>query len=339
MRLTPTGTVDPTFGTSGKAIIDAGYSQASVGSITLQPDGNILVGSVGSGSTEPEAFLVRVTREGVVDPGFAAGGKAIVPGFLDHGDGLKSVELRQDGRILVAGGAAGSTLWQFQSNGLPDSTFNGTGRITTPVSGGPNYFIDSAVRLDGGIVAGGAVIDPATGKTSFDVVEYPPDGTPDSAFGAKGIATLNSSTNEVPPLDGLAGRWQHRIGRANLVAGRRWFRTGAIRWHFQGDRGPYGHHNGAGLFPAIAQRRYAYCYVYRGDFNIEFRPRGRVSGGWGYAQQRGQGNLQFAAAPELPLFVYAFNRRGDAAGGDAQPSGDRDYHWIVVARWIFRTMR
>lgn len=74
-RYDPDGTLDPSFGNSGKVVIDAsfpaGLSDAAPG-LAIQPDGKILV----TGRNGADRFgLVRLHNDGSLDTGFGASGK------------------------------------------------------------------------------------------------------------------------------------------------------------------------------------------------------------------------------------------------------------------------
>jgi uncharacterized delta-60 repeat protein len=159
------GTLDTTFSVDGKLTTivsdgdDRGYS------VTLQPDGKIiLAGYVSEATDYPEGFaLVRYNADGSVDTSFGELGTVITP-VLDFGGRGYSVELQPDGKILVAGDVFDGdkyvfALIRYNSDGSLDNTFdvpgaiNGAPRFT---EGGPAIVLDGNVQvIDAELAASG----------------------------------------------------------------------------------------------------------------------------------------------------------------------------------------
>src|SRR4051794_17266877 len=73
VRYLPNGSLDPTFGSGGKAVLGAGYPK----DIQLQKDGKILIaGDVASsdGSDGTAGMVMRLNSDGTVDKSFGTGG-------------------------------------------------------------------------------------------------------------------------------------------------------------------------------------------------------------------------------------------------------------------------
>src|SRR5256885_1365510 len=75
-----------------------------------------------------------------------------------------SLALQSDGKIVMAGGAGSGAsqnmaVARFNANGTLDTTFNGSGYVTTAVSTSDDHANSVAIQSDGKIVAaGGAFI-------------------------------------------------------------------------------------------------------------------------------------------------------------------------------------
>jgi uncharacterized delta-60 repeat protein len=102
-RLTPNGSLDPTFGTGGTATIDFGSLADITGGAALQPDGKIVV--AGYSQDTEDVALARLNANGSPDPTFGTAGKATVDfGVATFGF---AVALQPNGRIVVAGQKTG----------------------------------------------------------------------------------------------------------------------------------------------------------------------------------------------------------------------------------------
>ncbi len=107
-RLDAAGRPDPTFDGDGLLVSDFG-DPAGTGSsldfardVTIQPDGAIV--AVGDAQSIGDMALARYLPDGSLDPAFGSGGRLTIDvrgGF----DGLSSVLVQPDGRILAAGSA------------------------------------------------------------------------------------------------------------------------------------------------------------------------------------------------------------------------------------------
>jgi uncharacterized delta-60 repeat protein len=124
------GSNDPSFGSSG--IVDFGTGVA-LGAVTVQPDGNILVGGIST------AFVERLQPDGSPDLGFGSGGSVTLTGPFS---GITVTEItamavQTDGRIVVAAttmlaGNFGEMLLRLLPDGTLDPTY-GTGGVV-PIS-------------------------------------------------------------------------------------------------------------------------------------------------------------------------------------------------------------
>jgi uncharacterized delta-60 repeat protein len=94
------GTLDPSFGTGGKAYIYWGASSQASG-VSVQSNGKIVAAGF-SGST---FALARFRTDGTLDPTFGNGGKVITA--IGSGSKANAVALAADGRIIAAGWSDG----------------------------------------------------------------------------------------------------------------------------------------------------------------------------------------------------------------------------------------
>jgi len=145
IRYTPDGSLDPTFGSGGKAVTAMGsrggaghlfgpqYIYGRVyGGIALQSDGKV----VGVGSTDEGVILLRYNSDGGLDPSFGTDGKAVIR-IGTTGDVARALTLQQDGKIVVAGGSRNEfALVRYSPDGGLDPTFGTGGKVTTRIGAG-----------------------------------------------------------------------------------------------------------------------------------------------------------------------------------------------------------
>ena len=173
VRYNPNGSLDTSFNGSGIVLTPVG-SAGGPNSVAIQTDGKIVV----AGSDGNDSFaIVRYNPNGSLDTTFDGSGKVLTPVGRAN-----SVAIQADGKIIAAGGViSGSsfTLVRYNADGSLDTSFNGTGIVSTPARNSWGGASDLAIQTDGKIVAVGYSVD-------FAAVRYNPDGSLDSSFGGAG---------------------------------------------------------------------------------------------------------------------------------------------------------
>jgi uncharacterized delta-60 repeat protein len=191
LRYTADGSLDTSLAASGKLTTNVGTKYASAESVTIQSDGKIVVaGNSFNASGNNDFAVVRYNANGTLNTSFNETGKAIADfGADDYG---RSVAVYVDGKIVVTGYTTKSyeskkecALACFKANGSLDTSFNGTGKVTTDFGGDGNAEGRSvAVQTDGKIVVVGYATAGSTEK--FALARYNADGTLDTSFGGTG---------------------------------------------------------------------------------------------------------------------------------------------------------
>jgi uncharacterized delta-60 repeat protein len=185
-RLNADGSLDAGFGTGGIVTTDFGGDYDIANAVALQPDGRIVVaGTEGDSSGAGRDFAIaRYNRDGSLDTGFGAGGR-VTAGFGPGPDDAFEVVVQPDGKIVVAGIAAGDFgVLRLNADGSLDASFGSGGGVRTDVA--PQDFVPAAiVQPDGRIVAGGGSASGASG--TFSLVRYLTDGGLDPSFGTGGV--------------------------------------------------------------------------------------------------------------------------------------------------------
>jgi uncharacterized delta-60 repeat protein len=160
-------------------------------SVTVQPDGKILVAGYGANGANDDFAVVRYNADGSLDTTFNGTGivTTAIGGSDDRG---YSVALDPDGKIIVAGTTYDGSSYDFaivryNADGSLDTDFGSTGVVTTPVGTGNDYGHSVAVNSEGKIVVAGYGSNGV--DDDFAVVRYNTDGTLDTTFGTTGIVT------------------------------------------------------------------------------------------------------------------------------------------------------
>ena len=168
-RFNPDGSLDSTFGSGGKSlsVFNGNYT---VPDVIVLANGKIFIAAVpGSHIGVPAGILYNSS-------GF------IERSFYFSATYLHAVASQADGKLLIAGSLSGSgdwTIWRFNPDGSPDTSFDGDGKVTPPISGiyGAQGIL---VKPDGKILAVG------TSTNDVALVQLNPDGSLDTTFDGDG---------------------------------------------------------------------------------------------------------------------------------------------------------
>jgi uncharacterized delta-60 repeat protein len=138
----------------------------------------------------PSAITLNA-QDGTLDPTFDGDGIAITDLGSSPQEG-RGVTVQADGKVVVVGNTYGTfsdaIALRYQSNGLLDPTFNGTGHVTSDLFGGEDGMKAVAVQADGKIVAAGFSND---GNDGITLWRYNSNGTLDSGFDGDGHNTIH----------------------------------------------------------------------------------------------------------------------------------------------------
>lgn len=158
-KMNPDGSPDTTFNTN----LGTGFS-GTVFSIIVEPSGKIIVaGNFTSFNGNTRNGIVRLNSNGTEDTAFYEDGVASTGDGTGFNDQIRTLELQDDGKILVGGyfnqfnGSSRTYLVRLGSDGLEDETFY-TNFIDTGNNSGLNGGLNSIGynSNDGTIVLGGS---------------------------------------------------------------------------------------------------------------------------------------------------------------------------------------
>ena len=201
------GRLDPSFGLAGRVFTNVGSLDTGHAILLDLEDRRLRFVVVGStdllGSTD---FLVlRYLDNGVLDPNFGQGGRAVTDFGLRFARGLDiayGVLLQPDDKILVAGGSGPGAgfaalesdfaLARYTPSGLLDTTFGLDGLVLTDF-GGTDIALDLVLRADLSIIVAG------TGgpQRDFALACYDALGRLDPRSGVNGLVLTNLGGDDV----------------------------------------------------------------------------------------------------------------------------------------------
>src|SRR5262245_48459160 len=175
------GSLDTSFGGTGKVRIDVSFGSAANG-VKIQADGKIVLAGVTQDFQNNQSFLViRLNPDGTQDKSFGQGGQ--VTTLFGRGEALA---LQVDQKIVVIGtNSLGIGVVRYNTDGTLDSSFGTGGKAIV----GAALDVGSAVMIqpDGKIV----IADDRNNPPAFVVIRLNTNGSPDNTFGSGGTAVTS----------------------------------------------------------------------------------------------------------------------------------------------------
>jgi uncharacterized delta-60 repeat protein len=192
------GDLDATFGNGGKVMTQFGELTYRGRAVLVQNDGKIVVAGHTYNNSTYDFAVARYNADGSLDASFGSGGAVVTPIGISS-DYVTGAALQADGKIVVVG-----TVWtgleqfgvvRYNADGSLDTTFNGTGKITTDMIDNVGYDSPYAARVqtDGRILVGG------TCSNKICLARYNTNGSLDNSFDGDGkliIETVNVHEQE-----------------------------------------------------------------------------------------------------------------------------------------------
>nr|WP_322710474.1 DUF4347 domain-containing protein [Nostoc sp. ChiSLP03a]MDZ8211571.1 DUF4347 domain-containing protein [Nostoc sp. ChiSLP03a] len=169
-RYNTDGSLDTSFGSSGRVVVAIGTAGQEIHDIAIQSDGKIVVaGEVwkyvnGTSYNQHDLAIARFNTDGTFDATFGDGGKVITPLSTNTSDHANSLSIQSNGKIVVAGYIeSGNTdinrtavLLTYNPDGTLDSSFGTGGQVITSIR--TRYDADViTTQLDGKIVIVGNI--------------------------------------------------------------------------------------------------------------------------------------------------------------------------------------
>jgi uncharacterized delta-60 repeat protein len=189
-RLTPGGSIDPTFGDGGRTMSNVSPGSSRGRGLALDSAGRAVLAGDGmdfdaDGHSRQFPLLARYTDAGRLDDSFGSGGIVRVP--VDRASGSQ-VLAQPDGELVVtATGVAALPILRYRDDGTLDPAF-GAGGDATIRRLGVNLGLALARQPDGKLLVS-ANAGAVTLAGGWALARLNPDGSPDRSFGNRGIFT------------------------------------------------------------------------------------------------------------------------------------------------------
>jgi uncharacterized delta-60 repeat protein len=201
VRVNDNGTLDSTFGDSGKAVISFGTARENAYGLAIRPDGKILVGGSAGESTNYDFAIARLTSAGVLDTTFGTNG-TVTTAIGSGTEEILSLSLQFDGKILATGysflnGNRDFAVVRYSSNGAVDSSFDTDGIQTIDFSGGNDVAYSSVIVSTTKLMVAGHANNGS--NNDFGVARLILNNAPTS------ISLSNASVAENSPLGTVVG--------------------------------------------------------------------------------------------------------------------------------------
>jgi uncharacterized delta-60 repeat protein len=213
-RYNTNGSLDSSFGSSGKIVAIFSGLDDEARALALQPNGAIVVAGLATDANLNVNFaLARFNPDGSPDASFGIGGR-VTTDFVGERDEANAVTLQPDGRIVVAGLSINSALnsdfalARYNPDGSLDATFDADGKAVTDFAAFGDQANGVAIQTDGRIVAAGVTSD-SDASTDFALARYNPNGSLDSSFDGDGLVITDFSS----PSDGAKAVALQKDGR------------------------------------------------------------------------------------------------------------------------------
>ncbi len=195
-RYNADGSMDTSFGGGdGITTTDIGAGNDKGFSVTVQPDGKILVAGSAHNGTNNDIALARYDSDGTLDTSFGGGNGYVVTRIGSSAEQGFSIALQADGKVMVTGYTYNGTdynlvLLRYLADGSLDNSFSGDGMLTTSIGSGNDVGNSVTIQSDGKILVAGYTHNGT--DNDFAVLRYNTDGTLDSGFGGgDGIVTTD----------------------------------------------------------------------------------------------------------------------------------------------------
>jgi uncharacterized delta-60 repeat protein len=243
VRYNSNGTLDTSFNGTGKVTTAIGNGVDEAFAVAIQSDGKIVAAGFGNNGSNNDFALARYNTNGTLDTSFNGTGKVTTATGSDN-DGAYAVAIQSDGRIIAAGFSYNSsngdtTLVRYNTNGTLDTSFNGTGKVITPISNSGDVATGVAIQSDGKIIAAGYSY---SNGYNFALARYNTDGSLDTSFGEGGTISHDlGSDNDfaqaiaLQPNGRIVLAGSYNDGSGNDFAVARYLTDMRARSDFDGD--------------------------------------------------------------------------------------------------------
>lgn len=188
-RYLTNGSLDGSFGSSGKVVTSVGTGDDYAYAAAVQSDGKILLAGSCSNAGSIDFCMVRYTSNGSsLDSSFGSNGK-VFTGVSSGDDVARGIALQGDGKIVLAGrrdsqGQVVFCVARYNGDGSPDTSFDGNGKVLTSIGSEAEAFA-VALQSSGKIILAGYCTN--GGQKDFCLARYSGSGALDPSFDGNGV--------------------------------------------------------------------------------------------------------------------------------------------------------
>jgi uncharacterized delta-60 repeat protein len=191
-RYHPDGSLDSSFGASGRVLTDFNSTHETALGLVLQPDGKIVVAGYtrpfGPIASNPSDFAIaRYNPDGTLDGSFDGDGKVTTDFASSSEDRATAIATAPDGKLVAVGYrlrradfTSEIELARYNSDGSLDASFDGDGKVLATPS--------NATGASDVVVEGDAKIVVAGEFGGLGVARYASDGRLDASYGSGGVS-------------------------------------------------------------------------------------------------------------------------------------------------------
>ncbi|HSE96999.1 MAG TPA: S-layer homology domain-containing protein [Blastocatellia bacterium] len=207
VRYNSDGSLNSAFDGDGIRIDDFGLRPAAARSMAVQPDGKTVVAGFSENRFNPDFAVARYNPDGSLDTSFDGDGTVTIDINSGREEG-NAMALQPDGKIVIVGyrrdasaQALDFAVVRYNTNGTPDTSFNGTGKVVTSVGSDDDEARAVAIQPDGKIIVAGYV-QVGPDDNDFVVVRYNTTGLIDSSFnnGGRIVTPFGPGKDEIAAI-------------------------------------------------------------------------------------------------------------------------------------------
>lgn len=193
-KLLENGEPDSTFGSGGMIKSSLRGGEDLFSTLFLEPTDEILISGNSYNGKENSFALMKFFPGGTPDTAFGDLGQVFL-GASGKNYVARSMAVKKDGKILVAGSSSGGSddafaIARFNPSGIADPGFGTDGSIVADIREGNDLISDVLILPDNMIIVAGSSC------SDFIVAKYLENGITDRSFGNQGITVTSINQSE-----------------------------------------------------------------------------------------------------------------------------------------------